>query len=138
MIPLCMDQGMAIIPWSPLARGFLTGTRKRDGGSTVRSEVDTFAKQMYYNESDFQVADAVVELAKQRGVSAAQVACAWVLQAPGITAPIIGATKPQHLKDLIAAVDLTLSAEEVAALEAPYRPHPILGHANPKPKDMRR
>jgi aryl-alcohol dehydrogenase-like predicted oxidoreductase len=138
MIPLCMDQGMAIIPWSPLARGFLTGTRKRDGGSTVRSEVDSFAKQMYYNESDFQVADAVVELAKQRGVSAAQIACAWVLQAPGVTAPIIGATKPQHLKDLIAAVDLTLSAEEVAALEAPYRPHPILGHANPKPKDMRR
>ncbi len=118
MIPLCMDQGMAIIPWSPLARGFLTGTRKRDGGSTVRSEVDSFAQQMYYNESDFQVADAVVELAKQRGVSAAQVACAWVLQAPGVTAPIIGATKPQHLKDLIAAVDLTLSAEEVAALEA--------------------
>jgi len=138
MIPLCMDQGLAIIPWSPLARGFLTGTRKRDGGSTVRSEVDTFAKQMYYHESDFQVADAVGEIAKQRGVPAAQIACAWVLQAPGVTAPIIGATKPQHLKDLIAAVDVALSAEEVAALEAPYRPHPILGHANPKPKDMRR
>jgi aryl-alcohol dehydrogenase-like predicted oxidoreductase len=137
MIPLCMDQGMAIIPWSPLARGFLTGTRKREGGTTVRSEVDTFAKQMYYGESDFAVADAVAETASQRGVSAAQIACAWVLQAPGITSPIIGTTKAHYLKDLIAAVDLTLSAEEVAALEAPYRPHPILGHANPKPKEMR-
>jgi aryl-alcohol dehydrogenase (NADP+) len=138
MIPLCMDQGLAIIPWSPLARGFLTGTRKRDGGSTARSEVDSFAKQMYYSESDFTVADAVAEVAKKRGASAAQVACAWVLQAPGVTAPIIGATKPQHLKELIAAVDLTLSAEEVAALEKPYRPHSILGHAQPSPKDMRR
>jgi aryl-alcohol dehydrogenase-like predicted oxidoreductase len=138
MIPLCMDQGLAIIPWSPLARGFLTGSRKRDGGSTVRSEVDTFAKQMYYGESDFQVADAVVETAKHRGLSAAQIACAWVLQAPGVTAPIIGATKPQHLKDLIAAVDIALTSEEVGALEAPYRPHSILGHANPKPKEMRR
>jgi aryl-alcohol dehydrogenase (NADP+) len=138
MIPLCMDQGLAIIPWSPLARGFLTGTRKRDGGSTARSEVDSFAKQMYYSESDFTVADAVAEVATKRGASAAQVACAWVLQAPGVTAPIIGATKPQHLKELIAAVDLTLSAEEVAALEKPYRPHSILGHAQPSPRDMRR
>jgi aryl-alcohol dehydrogenase (NADP+) len=138
MIPLCMDQGVAIIPWSPLARGFLTGTRKRDGGSTVRSQVDSFAKDMYYGEDDFAVADAVAQVAKQRAVSSAQVACAWVLQAPGVTAPIIGATKPEHLKDLIAAVDLTLSAEEVAALEKSYRPHRILGHAPPKPKDMRR
>jgi aryl-alcohol dehydrogenase (NADP+) len=136
MIPLCMDHGLAIIPWSPLARGFLTGTRKRDGGSTVRSQVDGFAKSMYYAESDFAVADAVAEVAKQRGVSSAQVACAWALQAPGITAPIIGATKPQHLKDLIASVDLTLSAEEVTALEKPYRPHAILGHANPTPREM--
>jgi aryl-alcohol dehydrogenase (NADP+) len=138
MIPLCMDQGLAIIPWSPLARGFLTGTRKREGGSTVRSEVDTFAKDMYYGETDFAVADAVAQVANQRGTSPAQVACAWVLQAPGVTAPIIGATKPQHLKDLIPAVDLALSADEVAALEKPYRPHPILGHANPTPKQMRR
>jgi 1-deoxyxylulose-5-phosphate synthase len=138
MIPLCMDQGLAIIPWSPLARGFLTGTRRRDGGSTVRSQVDSFAKDMYYGEDDFAVADAVETVAKQRGASSAQVACAWVLQSPGVTAPIIGATKPEHLKDLIAAVDLTLSAEEVAALEKPYRPHRILGHAQPKAKDMRR
>src|ERR1700682_1649370 len=95
MIPLCMDQGLAVIPLSPFARGFLTGTRKREGGSTVRSQVDSFAKDMYYSEGDFAIADAVAEVAKQRGASAAQIACAWVLQAPGVTAPIIGATKPQ-------------------------------------------
>ena len=136
VIPLCMDQGLAVIPWSPLARGFLTGTRKRDGGSTARSQNDGFAKDMYYSEDDFAVVDAVLDVAKRRGVSAAQVACAWVLQAPGVTAPIIGATKPQHLKELIAAVDLKLTDDEVAALEKPYRPHGILGHAQPKPKAM--
>jgi len=99
--------------------------------------VDTFAKAMYYGESDFAVADAVAEVARQRGVSSAQVACAWVLQAPGVTAPIIGSTKPQQLKELIAAVDIALSAEEVASLEKPYRPHSILGHVQPAPKDMR-
>jgi len=136
MIPLCMDQGLAVIPWSPLARGFLTGTRKRDGGSTARSQNDGFAKEMYYSDDDFAVVDAVADVANRRGVSPAQVACAWVLQAPGVTAPIIGATKPQHLKELIAAVDLKLADEEVAALEKPYRPHGILGHAQPKPKAM--
>ena len=136
MIPLCMDQGLAVIPWSPLARGFLTGTRKRDGGSTARSQTDGFAKEMYYSDDDFAVVDAVADVAKRRGVSPAQVACAWVLQAPGVTAPIIGATKPQHLKELIAAVDLKLSDEDVAALEKPYRPHGILGHMQPKPKAM--
>ena len=136
MIPLCVDQGVGVIPWSPLARGFLTGTRHRDGGSTTRSQVDTMAKDMYYSEDDFQVADAVAAVAKQRGVSAAQVACAWVLQAPGVTAPIIGATKTQHLKDLIASVDLKLSADEVAALEKPYRPHKVLGHTQPAAKAM--
>ena len=136
MIPLCMDQGLAVIPWSPLARGFLTGTRKRDGGSTARSQTDGFAKEMYYSEDDFAVVDAVADVGNRRGVSPAQVACAWVLQAPGVTAPIIGATKPQHLKELIAAVDLKLADEEVAALEKPYRPHGILGHMQPKPKAM--
>ncbi|MEO8097828.1 MAG: aldo/keto reductase [Acidobacteriota bacterium] len=138
MIPLCMDQGLAIIPWSPLARGFLTGTRRRDGGSTVRAEVDSFAKSMYYRESDFEVADAVSEIARQRGVLPAQIACAWVLQAAGVTAPIIGATKTEQLKELLGAVDIQLSAEELAALEKPYQPHPILGHAQPSPKEMRR
>src|ERR1700687_450548 len=136
MIPLCMDQGLAIIPWSPLARGFLTGTRKRDGGSTARSQNDGFAKDMYYSEDDFKVADTVAEVASRRGVSPAQVACAWVLQAPGVTAPIIGATKPQHLKDLIAAVDLKLAGDEVAALEKPYAPHRVLGHAQPTAKAL--
>ena len=136
MIPLCMDQGLALIPWSPLARGFLTGTRKREGGSTQRSQVDSFAKDMYYREDDFAVADAVAGVAQRRGVSPAQVACAWVLQAPGVTAPIIGATKPRHLKELIAAVDLKLTPEEIAEVEKPYKPHPILGHAQPTPKTM--
>src|ERR1700688_1085753 len=136
MIPLCVDQGVGVIPWSPLARGFLTGTRKRDGGSTARSQVDSFAKDMYYSEDDFAVADVVANVAKRRGVSPAQVALAWVLQAPGVTAPIIGATKPQHLKDLIAAVDLTLASDEVAALDKPYRPHKVLGHTQPAAKSM--
>ena len=136
MIPLCMDQGLALIPWSPLARGFLTGTRNRESGSTQRSQVDSFAKDMYYREDDFAVADAVAGVAQRRGVTPAQVACAWVLQAPGVTAPIIGATKPRHLKELIAAVDLKLSTEEIAEVEKPYKPHPILGHAQPSPKAM--
>jgi 1-deoxyxylulose-5-phosphate synthase len=136
MIPLCMDQGVGVIPWSPLARGFLTGTRSREGGSTTRSQVDTMARDMYYSEDDFQVADAVAAVAAQRGVSAAQVACAWVLQAPGVTSPIIGATKTQHLRDLIACVDLKLSAEEITALEKPYKPHRVLGHTQPAAKSM--
>jgi aryl-alcohol dehydrogenase-like predicted oxidoreductase len=136
MIPLCIDQGVALIPWSPLARGFLTGTRQRDGGSTVRSQVDTMARDMYYSEDDFQVADAVASVAKQRGVSAAQVDCAWVLQAPGVTSPIIGATKTSHLRDLIGSVDLKLTADEVSALEKPYKPHRVLGHTQPAAKSM--
>jgi aryl-alcohol dehydrogenase (NADP+) len=137
MIPLCLDQGVGLIPWSPLARGFLTGTRKREGGTTTRSEVDSFAKELYYSEADFQVADAVVAVATKSGVSPAQIALAWVLQAPGITAPIVGATKVEQLKDLIGAVDLKLSAEEIAAVEKPYRPHAVLGHASPSARAMR-
>jgi len=136
MIPLCIDQGLALIPWSPLARGFLTGTRNRESGATPRSQVDSFAKDMYYREDDFAVADVVAGVAQRRGVTPAQVACAWVLQAPGVTSPIIGATKPSHLKELIASVDLKLSSEEITELEKPYKPHPILGHAQPSPKTM--
>jgi len=136
MIPLCMDQGLALIPWSPLARGFLTGTRNRESGSTQRSKVDSFAKDMYYREDDFAVADAVAGVAQRRGVTPAQVACAWVLQSPGVTSPIIGATKPGHLKELIASVDLKLTPEEITEVEKPYKPHPILGHAQPTPKAM--
>ena len=137
MIPLCLDQGVGVIPWSPLARGFLTGTRKRDGGTTTRSEVDSFAKELYYSEDDFQVADAVAAVAKKRGVSPAQIALAWVLQAPGITAPIVGATKVEQLKDLIGAVDIKLGAEEIASVEKPYKPHAVLGHASPSARAMR-
>ena len=136
MIPLCMEQGVAVIPWSPLARGFLTGTRQREGGTTQRSKVDTFAGEMYFREDDFAVADAVTEVARQRGVTAAQIALAWVLQAPGVTAPIVGVTKAHHLKDLIEAADLKLTPEEVAALEKPYKPHGILGHSQPTPRAM--
>jgi aryl-alcohol dehydrogenase-like predicted oxidoreductase len=98
--------------------------------------VDTFAKDMYYSDDDFAVAGVVANVAKHRGVSPAQVALAWVLQAPGVTSPIIGATKPQHLKDIIAAVDLKLAGDEIAALEKPYRPHRVLGHAQPTAKAM--
>jgi aryl-alcohol dehydrogenase (NADP+) len=135
-IPLCMDQGLAVIPWSPLARGFLTGTRRPGGGDTKRSEVDTFAKDMYYRPDDFAVADAVTAVAGQRHATPAQVALAWVLQAPGVTAPIVGATKTQQLTELIAALDMKLTPGEIAALEKPYRPHGILGHAQPSPKSM--
>jgi aryl-alcohol dehydrogenase-like predicted oxidoreductase len=136
MIPLCVDQGLGLIPWSPLARGFLTGTRRQDGGDTKRSETDTFAKDMYYSADDFAVADAVAAVAKQRGCTPAQAACAWVLQAPGVTAPIIGATKTKQLSELIAAVEIKLTAEDVAAMEKPYRPHQVLGHAQPNAKAM--
>ena len=138
VIPLCIDQGLAVIPWSPLARGFLTGSRKRDGGMTTRSQVDTFAQEMYYSEDDFAVVDAVIDVAKKRGnVSPAQVALAWVLQAPAVTSAIIGVTKTAQLKELVAAVDLNLSAEEIAAVEKPYRPHRVLGHAQPVAKAMK-
>jgi 1-deoxyxylulose-5-phosphate synthase len=134
VIPLCIDQGLAVLPWSPLARGFLTGSRNRDGGSTQRFQTDGFAKQLYFTEADFKIADTVAAVARERGVTPAQIACAWILQAPGVTAPIIGATKAHQLSELIAAVDVKLTADEVAALEKPYEPHRVLGHAQPTPK----
>jgi aryl-alcohol dehydrogenase-like predicted oxidoreductase len=129
MLPLCRDQGIGVIPWSPLARGFLAGNRQQRGeGATARAKSDDFAHRLYYEEGDFQVVDRVVELAKNRGVAPAQIALAWLLHQPGVTAPIIGASKLHHLEDAIAAIDLTLEATELAALEQPYRPHPVLGH----------
>jgi len=138
MNPLCIDQGVALIPWSPLARGFFAGNRTTAAGpqATKRAQTDEFAQRNYFQENDFAVAAAVEKVAQQRGVSPTQVSCAWVLQAPGVTAPIIGATKIPHLKELFAAVDIKLSAEEVAAVEEPYQPHPILGHEQPKPAKM--
>lgn len=126
MIPLCIDQNVAVIPWSPLARGKLT--REWDA-TTDRSETDAFGKSLFEKtqEQDRTVAEAVATLAEQRGVPRAQVALAWLLQKPGITAPIVGASKPHHLDDAVAALDLILSDEEILALEAPYVPHPVVG-----------
>jgi aryl-alcohol dehydrogenase-like predicted oxidoreductase len=128
MIPLCLDQGVGLIPWSPLARGLLAGGRERGGErTTVRAGSDPVAEM--YEDSDFDVVDVVREVAAERGLPPARIALAWLLGKHAVTAPIVGATKLSHLEDAIAAVDVALSEEEVARLEAPYRPHPILGHS---------
>ena len=128
MIPFCIDQGIGIIPWSPLARGFLAGNRTRDGQRhTVRASTDPFSDSLY-SDADFDVVDQLVSVAQGRGLPPAQVALAWLLHQPGVTAPIVGATKLSHLDDAVAAVDVTLSEDEIKLLEQPYRPHPISGH----------
>jgi aryl-alcohol dehydrogenase-like predicted oxidoreductase len=127
MIPLCRAEGVGIIPWSPLARGFLVGNRSRtEGGATTRGKTDDFAR-MLYQDADFDVVDRVQDVAKAHGVPPAQVALTWMLQKPEITAPIIGATKPHHLDDAIQALELKLTPEEITKLEEPYKPHPVLG-----------
>lgn len=129
MIPLCQDQGIGIIPWSPLARGFLAGNRNKNAGETARSKTDEYAHQMYYQDDDFAVVDRLSEVAQAHGLSNVKVALAWILSKPGITSPIIGASKPQHLEDAIAALSIKLPAADVKKLEEPYRPHRILGHS---------
>jgi 1-deoxyxylulose-5-phosphate synthase len=130
MIPLCRAEGIGVIPWSPLARGFLAGNRSRGGGGeTVRSKTDGFASEMYYQSADFAVADRVAEIAQQRGAAPAQIALAWLQHKPGITAPIIGATKMPQLDEAIAALDIRLTDDEIKLLEQPYMPHPVLGHS---------
>lgn len=130
MIPLCVDQGIGLIPWSPLARGFLAGNRQRGGGGeTVRAKSDAFGNSLYFRDEDFTVAERVADLARKRGVTGSQVALAWILSKPYVTAPIVGATKLDHLEQAIAALDVQLSQEEVRALEELYRPHPVLGHS---------
>src|ERR1700756_3779986 len=130
MIPLCRDQGIGLIPWSPLARGFLAGNRnQKSRGETVRAKTDEFAHSLYYRDSDFAIVDRVTEIAQKRGVSNAQIALAWMLAKSEITAPIIGASKPHHLGDALAALDVDLTDEEIKALEEPYEPHPVLGHS---------
>jgi 1-deoxyxylulose-5-phosphate synthase len=130
MIPLCRNQCVGVIPWSPLARGFLAGNRSRtDYGDTVRAKTDEYAQTMYYDDSDFAVVDRVTEIARKRGVSNAQVALAWVLHQPGVTAPIVGASKMKHLEDAVAALELKLDEAEQKALAEPYQPHPVLGHS---------
>ena len=129
MNPLCLDQGIGILPWSPLARGFLAGNRKRDERSaTTRDGSDQLARDFYYAETDFQIVDRVVELAQEKDVTPAQIALAWLLHKPGITAPIIGASKMYQLEEAIATVDISLSDEDLTFLEELYQPHPILGH----------
>jgi 1-deoxyxylulose-5-phosphate synthase len=128
MIPQCIDQGVGVIPWSPLARGVLAGSRTREGERrTTRSNSDAFQDTLY-TAADFDVVDRVGEVAGERGVPAAQVALAWLLHRPGVTAPIVGATRLGHLEDALAAEQLDLSDEEVRRLEEPYVPHPVLGH----------
>ena len=129
MLPLCRAEGIGVIPWSPLARGFLMGNRRPDKtGETTRARTDSFAHQMYYRESDFVVVERVGELAQRRGVSPAQIALAWLLHQPGVTAPIVGASKMTHLEDAVAALQVRLSDQELASLQEPYQPHPVLGH----------
>jgi 1-deoxyxylulose-5-phosphate synthase len=128
MIPLCRAAGIGIIPWSPLARGFLAGNRNRQTrGETTRAKSDRFAHRLYYQESDFAIVDRVSQLAQQRGVSNAQIALAWILHQEGIVAPVIGATKPHHLDEAVNALQIKLESKEIERLEEPYQPHPILG-----------
>jgi len=129
MIPQCIDQGVGVIPWSPLARGVLAGNRTRSGEKhTTRSETDPFTDFLYSQPTDFDVVERVAEVAGERGVSPAQVALAWLLHRPGVTAPIVGATKLEHLHDAVAAEQLELDDKEMARLEELYVPHPVLGH----------
>ena len=125
MLPLCVDQGVGVIPWSPLARGFLT---RDPSESSTRKETDEFGKTLY-GTADRGVIDAVARIAGERGVPRAQIALAWVSKHPAVTAPIVGATKPEQLTDAIASLDIRLTADEIRELEAPYTPQPVQGHA---------
>ena len=129
MIPLCAAKGVGMIPWSPLARGFLAGNRhKQGGGETARAKSEDFATNLYYTDADFEIADRNIEVAKTLGVKPMQTALAWILSKSTVSAPIIGASKLEHLDDAIAALDITLSDDDILSLEAPYQPHGILGH----------
>jgi len=137
MLPLCRDQGIGIIPWSPLARGFLAGNRRRGqapeaAADTARAKSDDYAHGLYFADADFDVVDRVVEVASRLEVSPAQIALAWILRQPGVTAPIVGASKMRHLEQAVAAVDLELDDATCAYLEEPYRPHPVLGQRPPE------
>ncbi|HLJ16830.1 MAG TPA: aldo/keto reductase [Bryobacteraceae bacterium] len=130
MIPLCREEGIGILPWSPLARGFLAGNRKKENfGETLRAQTDEYAHKLYYQASDFAVVDRLSEIARKRGLPNAQVALAWVLQQPGVTAPIVGASKMSHLEDAVAALKVRLEGAELKALAELYEPHPVLEHS---------
>ncbi|GAB3566146.1 aldo/keto reductase [Spirosoma luteolum] len=127
MLPLCQDQGVAVIPWSPLARGLLTGKRTRERNETERARTDAFGKSLYTRDDDFAIADRLTQLAEARGLPASQLALAWLLSKPAVTAPIVGASKPGHLEDAVGALSVRLSDDEVDQLEALYQPHPVAG-----------
>lgn len=133
MNALCVDQGVGLIPWSPLARGFLAGNRKKGASmqdlETKRGKSDDFAQELYYRDNDYEVLERVVELAQKKEVQAAQVALAWLLHRPAVVAPIVGATRMPHLEQAVAALDIEMTAEDMAYLEEPYQAHPILGHS---------
>ncbi|HEX4183785.1 MAG TPA: aldo/keto reductase, partial [Caulobacteraceae bacterium] len=129
MLPLCRDQGVGVIPWSPLARGFLAGGRSAPGeGNTERARTDEFSTRLYYKDTDNAVVDALSASARERGVSNMQLALAWVLKNPTITSPIIGTSKPHHLDDALAGLSLQLTDDEIKTLEAGYQPKPVLDH----------
>lgn len=128
MIPLCLEEGLGVVPWSPLARGMLTGSHRRgEAPATARGGSDDYTPRLYDTPGDWDVVDAVRAVAEARGVSMAEVALAWLVSRPGVTAPIVGATKLAHLDTAVKALELTLSADEVARLEAPYQPHGVRG-----------
>ena len=130
MLPFCKADGVGVIPWSPLARGFLAGNRKRGGGGeTSRSNTDAFADKLYGGDADFDVVDAVSKVAERRGVSNMQVAMAWVLSNPAVSAPIVGASKPAHLDEAVSALEVRLDEADLKELAAPYRAKPVLDHA---------
>ena len=136
MAPLCLDQGIGMIPWSPLARGFLAGNRTRTRrDATPRAKDDAYADRLYYEEADFKVLDTLIEVSSRLGEKPAKVALAWLLSVPGVDSAIVGTTRIEQMEELAAAVDLTLDEETIAALEAPYVPHPVLGHEQPAPRD---
>jgi len=135
MNPFCVEEGVGLIPWSPLAQGFLAGNRpkpalgEQKGGDTTRAKTDKYAKTMYYQDNDYEVLEATQNIAKSRGVASTQIALAWLLHQPNVAAPIIGASKMAHLEDAVASVKIKLTPEELEKLAAPYKPHRILGHS---------
>jgi aryl-alcohol dehydrogenase-like predicted oxidoreductase len=131
MLPLCRFHGIAVLPWSPLARGLLTRNPDRSRAATIRDRTDEYSRRLYSEEHDFRLAERVVEVAQRRGVPPAQIALAWLLSRPGITAPVIGATRAGHVDDAVASLKITLDDEEVRQLEEYYKPHPVLGHEGP-------
>jgi aryl-alcohol dehydrogenase-like predicted oxidoreductase len=132
MLPLCRFHGIAVLPWSPLARGLLTRKPERNGKpATVRAESDEYSRRLYHDEHDLEVADRVVQVAQARGVPPAQTALAWLLSQPAVTAPVVGATRVEHVDDAVASLNIILEDEEIRQLEECYRPHPVLGHEGP-------